>query len=85
MKSRVNKLFAEWKRRQLGNTKSKHGAAAVEPEAELKAIRQLLFREGRYADSAMGEVVAASLRELGVAEGEVGALTGEILSMHGTQ
>lgn len=85
VKSRVSKLLQEWKRRRLSTPKSQHGAASVDPDEALKEIRQSLFRQGRYTDAAMDEVVAASLRELGVAEGEIGEMTAQILSMHGTQ
>lgn len=81
IKSRVRGLLEEWKRRQLGGGGVKKGVATIKPDQQLKLIREHLFRAGRYSDSAMNAAVADSLRELGVAEEELGNMTGEILSM----
>jgi hypothetical protein len=83
IKSRVRKLFEEWKRQQLSGQKGQHGAMANSPEEEGRQIKKLLFRNGRYSESALAEVVARSLRELGVAESEISAATSGVMSLQG--
>ncbi|MFM8885631.1 MAG: hypothetical protein ACKOKC_04355 [Chthoniobacterales bacterium] len=81
IKSRVRKLFEEWKRQQLASGAGQHGAVAANPDEERRQIRQLLFREGRYSDAAVGEVIARALREMGVAESELGTVLGGVMSV----
>lgn len=83
IKSRVRKLFEEWKRLQLSGHRGQQGAMASSPEEERRQIRKLLFRDGRYSESAVAEVVARSLRELGVAESEISAATSGVMSLLG--
>ena len=83
IRSRVRKLFQEWKRRELGDGNGQLGVAAIDPGEEIRQIRQSLFREGRYSESAVAEVVTRSLRELGVAESEISAAASGVMSLQG--
>lgn len=81
IRSRVRKLFEEWKRRNLGNPIVEHGAPAIVPASEFNQIRKSLYAEGIYAGDAVRDVVVRSLRELGVAEREIGEVSDGILGL----
>lgn len=81
IKSRIRKLFEEWKRQQLASGTGQHGMPGANPDEERKQIRQLLFREGRYSEAAFGEVAARALREMGVAESELATALGGVMSV----
>lgn len=81
VKSRVRKLFEEWKRRSLGNAGSQLGSATVDPASELTEIRQTLFREGVHSEDAVHDVIKRALRELGVAEKELNEVAAGIVGM----
>ena len=71
VKSRVRKLFEEWKRRSLGNARSQLGSASVDPASELTEIRKTIFRDGVHSEAAVLDMIKRALRELGVAENEL--------------
>jgi hypothetical protein len=81
VKSRVRKLFEEWKRRNLGNAGSQLGSATVDPGSELTEIRKTLFRDGVHSEAAVLDVIKRALRELGVAEKEINEVAAGILGM----
>jgi hypothetical protein len=81
VKSRVRKLFDEWKRRNLGNADSQLGSATVDPASELTEIRKTLFRDGVHSEAAVLDVIKRALRELGVAEKELNEVAAGIVGM----
>ena len=81
VKSRVRKLFEEWKRRNLGNAGSQLGSATVDPASELTEIRKTLFRDGVHSEAAVHDVIKRALRELGVAEKEINEVAAGIVGM----
>ena len=81
MRSRVNKLFQEWKRQQLITDKGQQGLATCNPEEELNQIRQHLFREGRHSESAVADLVSQCLQEMGLAEEEIGSVSSSLVSL----
>ena len=81
VKSRVRKLFEEWKRRNLGNAGSQLGTATVDPASELTEIRKTLFRDGVHSEAAVLDVIKRALRELGVAEKELNEVGSGICGM----
>ena len=81
VKSRVRKLFDEWKRRNLGNADSQLGSAAVDPASELTEIRKTLFRDGVHSEAAVLDVIKRALRDLGVPENEIDEVASGIRGM----
>jgi len=81
VKSRVRKLFEEWKRQELRTSSGEHSVAAVKASEEIKQIRQYLFREGHYSEGAIHDLVVRSLREMGVAESEIQVAANGVLSL----
>ncbi len=81
IKSRVRKLFEEWKRRNLSNADSQLGSAAVDPASELTVIRKTLFRDGVHSEAAVLDVIKRALRDLGVPENEIDEVASGIRGM----
>ena len=81
IKSRVRKLFDEWKRRNLGNADSQLGSAAVDPASELTEIRKILFRDGVHSEAAVLDVIKRALRDVGVSENEIDEVASGIRGM----
>jgi hypothetical protein len=81
VKSRVRKLFEEWKRRNLGDAGSQLGSATVDPASELTEIRKTLFRDGVHSEAAVHDVIKRALCELGVAEKELNEVAAGIVGM----
>ena len=81
VKSRVERLLEEWKRRSLGGMESQISSAPVDVATELAEIRKTLFRDGIHSQAAVLDVIKRALRELGVAEKELNEVAGGILGM----
>ena len=78
IKSRVRKLFDEWKRRALNQggvgsrgAESKIVDSLVDMPREVMEIRRTLFSRLKHTEDAMKSEMKLALREIGVAEDEL--------------
>lgn len=81
IRSRVKKLFEEWKRRKLAYPGHEIGASGVKPAEEFSEIRKALFHDRDYAEEAVYEAVVKALRELHVAEDEINEVAVGVLNL----
>ena len=80
VKSTVNRLFSEWKRRELSGQGRQHGSAFMDMSQGITEIRRKLFAMGIHSEKAVSQTIARALRELGVADDECAQIASGILS-----
>jgi hypothetical protein len=79
IRSTVNRLFNEWKRRELAGHGREHGSAFLDMSQGIMEIRRKLFGMGIHSEEALSSIVADALRELGVADYECTQVASGIL------
>ncbi|MFM8808448.1 MAG: hypothetical protein ACKOJB_06015, partial [Chthoniobacterales bacterium] len=83
IKVRVRALLEEWKRRTVGEylAPAKKGAQSISPPYAVSQIRERLIKSGSFTASALPDVVARCLNELGVPPNEANEVASGILAM----
>jgi hypothetical protein len=69
VKTRVRKMFEEWKRRQLMSSQP-HGARLSNMSRELDELRKYLFANAVHSEKGLHALLSHALRELGVSKEE---------------
>ena len=79
VKTRVRKMFEEWKRRQLTSSQP-HGARLTDMSRELDDVRRHLFGKAIHGEKGLQEIIENALRELGVSGAELKQLAKNIIA-----
>ena len=79
VKTRVRKLFDEWKRRQLTGSQP-HGARLTDMSREMDDVRKYLFGKSVHSEEGLVDALRNALRELGVVEEELDQLAKGIIA-----
>lgn len=80
VRSAVQSLYEEWKRRQLGEPR----ASMADPEKLLVEVRRFVFSKGEHTEAAVKRTIEQALGELGIAPGDRQHVATEVLSMRNT-